>query len=232
MMRILMVAAEPREFPGVLAHATGAKPLAFPVDWARSARLGRHELVLVANGAGAGRAGAAVDAALEHFAAEAVVSTGFCGALVPELHIADVVVGAAVLAGTRRFEALQPQTSLPHHTGVVCSIDHVAGSAAEKRQLRATGASAVEMEAGGVADRAAAHKVPFYCIRVVTDLAAEDMANDFNGALRPDGHFATISILRGALRNPWVRLPELIRLRNRCVRAALVLGDFIADCRF
>ncbi len=95
------------------------------------------------------------------------------------------------------------------------------------------GGSAVEMEAGGVAERAAAQsELPFYCIRVVTDLAGEDMANDFNLALRPDGHFATMSILSRALRDPLVRLPELVRLRNRCVRASRALGDFIADCRF
>jgi hypothetical protein len=64
------------------------------------------------------------------------------------------------------------------------------------------------------------------------DLAGEDMANNFNEALREDGHFATISILNGTLLKPWVRLPELVRLRNRCVRASRVLGDFIADCRF
>jgi nucleoside phosphorylase len=115
---------------------------------------------------------------------------------------------------------------------VVSSIDHVAQAAEEKRRLRASGGLVVEMEAGGVADRAAAHGVPLYCIRVVTDLAGEDMANDFNRAMRPDGHFATMAILRGALRNPSVRVPELLRLRDRCVRAAQVLGEFFADCRF
>ena len=231
-MRILLVAAEPREFSGILAHASGVKPAAFPIDWARSARLGGHDVAMIANGAGARRAGAAVESALEHFSADAIVSIGFCGALTEELHIAEVVVGTEVLAGARRFPALHPPASLPHHKGVVCCIDHIAGSASEKRELRSLGAIAVEMEAGGVADRAAAHAVPFYCIRVVTDLAGEDMANDFNRVLRPDGHFATMSILRGTLCNPWVRLPELFRLRNRCVDAARVLGDFIADCRF
>ena len=67
---------------------------------------------------------------------------------------------------------------------------------------------------------------------LVTDLADEDMANDFNRALRPDGHFGTMSILIGALRRPRVCLPELLRLRNRCAMAARALGDFIADCRF
>jgi len=83
-----------------------------------------------------------------------------------------------------------------------------------------------------VAARAEARGLPFYCVRAVTDLAGEDMANDFNMALRPDGHFDTMLILRGTLRHPLVRLPELLRLRNRCARAACVLGEFIADCRF
>ena len=227
-----MVAAEPMEFPGILSRCTGARPAAFPVDWARFARLGEHEVALVANGAGAQRAGSAVKSALEHFSAEAIISTGFCGALDPALHIADVVVGTAVLEGARSFAALHPEAAPAHHTGSVCSVNHIVGSSQEKSELRNSGASAVEMEAGGVARVAAAHCIPFYCIRVVTDLAGEDMANDFNRALRPDGHFATISILRGALRNPWLRLPELFRLRNRCVQAARVLGDFIADCRF
>jgi nucleoside phosphorylase len=227
-----MVAADKMEFPGILRHAAEVAPAHLALDWSRRARLGSHELLLAANGMGAQRAASAVDAAMRQFSAEAILSTGFCGALAAELKIADVVVGSAISAGSRTFPVLQPARMRPHRKGVVCSIDHVAQTAEEKRRLRAGGATVVEMEAGGVAERAAARAVPFYCVRVVTDLAGEDMANNFNGALRPDGHFATISILRGALRNPLVRLPELLRLRNRCVRAARALGDFIADCRF
>jgi nucleoside phosphorylase len=108
----------------------------------------------------------------------------------------------------------------------------VAQTAEEKARLWGQDGLAVEMEAGGVAGRAAARGLGFYCIRVVTDVADEDMANDFNRALRPDGHFDTIGILVRTLRDPLVRLPELVRLRNRCSRAARNLGDFIADCRF
>jgi adenosylhomocysteine nucleosidase len=220
------------EFTGILRHAVGVSPAPLALDWSRSARLGNHELVLAANGAGAQRAAAAVDSALQRFPAEAIVSTGFCGALAPELEIADIVVGTAVSAGSRSFPALNPACGRQHHTGVVCSIDHVAWTAGEKRRLRSGGGSVVEMEAGGVAERAVARGVPFYCVRAVTDLACEDMANNFNLALRPDGHFATMSILRSALRHPLARVPELLRLHSRSVRAALALGDFIADCRF
>ena len=151
LMKILMVAADRMEFPGILRHATGVESVGVPVDWSRSARLGDYELVLVANGMGAQRAASAVDAALQGFPAEAIVSTGFCGALAEELQTADIVVGSAISVGSRTLPALHPASARTHHTGVVCSIDHVAQTAAEKAWLHAGGGSVVEMEAAGVA---------------------------------------------------------------------------------
>ena len=55
------------------------------------------------------------------------------------------------------------------------------------------------MEAAGVAERAAALGLPFYCIKAVTDLAGETMANDFNAALRSDGHFDTMKVFTGSI---------------------------------
>jgi adenosylhomocysteine nucleosidase len=201
-------------------------------DWARALRLGSHDILAVANGAGARRAASALDAACEVFLPDAVISTGFCGALDPALSLSDVVVATVVVSADRSYGALPVSSATPHHSGVVCSIDRVAQTAEEKRRLRAGGAMVVEMEAAGVAARAQVRGLPFYCIRVVTDLAGETMANDFNAALRADGHFDTMVILREALRRPLARLPELCRLRQRAVRAASVLGNFIADCRF
>jgi adenosylhomocysteine nucleosidase len=210
-MRILMVASDPME----LRHLPR--------------NTGFH---LTAKGVGAKYAAAAVDAALDTFPADAIVSTGFCGALDRSMQIGDIVVGSEVINGARRYPVTEPKSARPHHSGPIASIDHVAQTAAEKSALRSSGAIAVEMEAAGVAERAAARALPFYCVKVVTDLAGEDMANDFNSALRPDGHFATMDILRSSLRQPLVRIPELLRLRKRCARAALLLGEFIADCRF
>jgi adenosylhomocysteine nucleosidase len=102
----------------------------------------------------------------------------------------------------------------------------------ERRGLRTGGALAVDMEASAVAECARKHGLPFYCIKAVTDLAGESMANDFNEALREDGHFDTIIILKGTLRHPFARIPELLRLRRRCVQAAKAMGDFFADCLF
>jgi len=232
-MKILLVAADPMEFSGMLSLASdnGPAPPA-AVDWARCARLGGHEALLAANGAGWRRAAAAVDATTAVFGPEAVFSTGFCGALDPQFQIADVVVATAIEAGEHRFPALPAQGPFQVYAGPICSIDHVAGSAEEKQRLRASGACAVEMEAGGVAGRAAELGLPFYCVRSVTDLAGESFSIDFNRVLRSDGHFDTMKILSEALRHPASRLPELLRLRSRSLRAARALGEFFADCRF
>jgi adenosylhomocysteine nucleosidase len=229
-MRILMVASDRMEFAAFRGAMAG--PAAPEVDWSRRVQFGGNEFLLVANGAGSKRASAAVNAALADYPAEAVVSTGFCGALDSKLALAEIVTATDVTDGARRFRALPPDCLRPHRQGVVASIDHVAQTAKEKAALHAGGAIAVEMEAAGVAACAETHGLPFSCVKVITDLAGEDMANDFNAALREDGHFATMNLLAGTLQKPLVRLPELLRLRNRCSRAARVLGEFIADCRF
>jgi adenosylhomocysteine nucleosidase len=238
-MRILFVAAEAMEFEGVLARASGVAPVSMGADWARSCRIGDHEALLVANGAGRKRASEAAEAGIEPWRPAAVVSTGFCGALDEGLGVADVVVGAGLTEprpSGSGIGSLGCSVPLPNGrgsiTGLICSSDEVARTAEDKRRLRATGAVAVEMEAAGVAERAREHGLPFYCIRAVTDLAGETLANDFGAALRSDGHFDTIAILAGALRHPSNRVPELFRLRSRCKRAARALGDFFAVCGF
>ena len=185
--------------------------------------------MLLANGVGWVRAKAGAEAGIGAFAPDAVVSTGFCGALSPSLEIAGLVAADRVI----RSGTFYPARPLPGPTpGAVQSISYVAQTAEQKRRLFADGAIAVEMEAAGVAEAASRISLPFFCIRAVTDLAQETMANDFNRALRADGHFDTMGILRVALLDPAVRLPELIRLRKRCTLAARALGDFFADSRF
>jgi adenosylhomocysteine nucleosidase len=232
-MRILLVASDPMELRGIAALAEGAHPMKLAgLDWSCHVRLGAHELMLAANGIGWKCAAEAVFRGCGMFDAERVVSTGFCGALDPDLPLGGVVVATSIAGRRRLSPALPVSGGVPHRAGPVCSVDHVVRTADEKCRLGASGAIAVEMEAAGVAAAAESRHLPFHCVRSVTDLAGETMANDFNAALRPDGHFGTMKILRASLREPLVRLPELFRLRSRCARAARVLGEFFADCRF
>jgi adenosylhomocysteine nucleosidase len=232
-MRILLVAADRMEFRGAMDRAAAIRRTAIPVDWARFALLGGNEVLMAANGVGWERAAAAVDAARAVFAPERLVSIGFCGALDPGLPPAAVVVASQVLREDgRTLPACPVESTFPSHRGVVCSAAKVAESAAAKRNLRASGAIAVEMEAAGVAGRAQTLGIPFHCIRAVTDLAGEGFDLPFQACLRQDGHFDTMRLLRAALRHPLVRGPELLRLRQRSIRAARALGDFLADCRY
>src|SRR5262252_6548711 len=131
-MRILFVAAVPMEFRGILARAEAVRTAGLGAEFAREASLGGNEVLLVTNGMGPRRAAAAVDAACG-FRPEAVVSTGFCGALDETLQIGDVVAATAVSANGRLRAAWDVQAP---HRGVICSIDHVAQTAAEKHRLR------------------------------------------------------------------------------------------------
>jgi adenosylhomocysteine nucleosidase len=228
-MKLLLIAAEPREFAGI---PEAVEYSCSGVGWCRSARIGEHEALLVANGAGIKHAAAATEIAGRAFRPEAVVSTGFCGALASTLKISDIVVATLVHSDNSVNFTCTPSAELPFHAGPVATTNHVVRTSAEKGRLRNSGAIAVEMEAAGPAQVAKAFCVPFFCIRAVTDLADEDMANDFNTALRNDGHFDTIKILTGALRHPGVRVPELLRLKNRAQQAARSLGVFLVDCRF
>jgi adenosylhomocysteine nucleosidase len=228
-MRILFVASDRMEFPGFLRRATEVKPADLSVDWSRKALLNGNDALLVANGVGPARAGAAAEKGIEACTPDVIVSTGFCGALSPGLGIADLVGANQIVAGGRIYACRSLKGPV---CGPVRSISYVARTAEEKCALASEGAIAVEMEAAGVAEQALHHSIPFYCVRSVTDLAGETLANDFNNALRSDGHFDTMFILRVALLHPATRLPELIRLRKRCILAARALGDFFADNRF
>ena len=212
-MKLLVIAADKMEFNGIT-------------------HIGTHTFHLVANGVGVNRSGPAAEEGVHTFHPDALVSTGFCGALIPELQIADIVVATEVVGDHARYPAAPVLSDRPHRRGVVRTSHRVAQTAEERQKLRAAGADVVEMEAFAVAECARRHSLPFYSVKVVTDLAGESMANDFNRALRKDGHFDTIILLQGTLRDPFARIPELLRLRRRCVRAARALGDFFADCRF
>jgi len=231
-MKLLIAASEPMEFSGLLARAADVRRAAVDADWARAARLGAHELLLVANGAGPRRAAAAVSAALASFPADALASTGLCGAVAPDLRASQIVVATGVAYGDARYRTTPLECARTHRRGEIRTIDHIAQTAEEKRFWRSTGALAVEMEAAAVAERALAASLPFYCVKAVSDLADETLDNDLNAALRPDGHFDTIKVLGSTLRHPLIRVPELLRLRRRSARAAICLGEFFADCRF
>ncbi len=226
-----MVASEPREFSGLLRRCRAIERLSWPVQFARSAELNGRRLLLVAHGHGQGLAGEAMDAAAGRRLA-AVISTGSCGALDPALGPGDAVLATRIEAvGGRSFEAVLPRTGFRTARGPVVSVDQVVRTTAEKRRLHEQGFLAVEMEAAAVAERATRWRVPFYCVRAVTDTAGEELRIDLNAARDTRGRIRDARVVWAAIRQPAL-LPELLKLWRRSHVAAETIGRLIADCQF
>jgi adenosylhomocysteine nucleosidase len=226
---LLFIAAEPREFSGFLRHITNLAPTALPVHWSRRGSWKQHDVVLIANGAGPDQSAAAARA---FDSPAAIISTGFCGALDSELKIGDVIVADRVFFSTQMFDCRPVTTSESFRHGAICSSARIVATAKEKEQLHRSGAIAVEMEAGGIAPYAQDRGLPLFCIRAVSDLADESFSNDFNAALGPDGRYRVGQLIGSALMRPHRRFPELMRLKQRCDRAAERLGTFLDSCSF
>jgi len=205
----LLVAAEQREFDGIIKRFRGSKPWNWPARFAAQAEFNGDRWMLIANGPGAALAEQGLSRPTgEHgIQVNGIISTGFCGALDPALRVGDIV-------------------------REVYSIDRVAVTAAEKRDLRVrTGAAAVDMESAAIARKAQEWRVPFYAIRAVSDTAGDDMPLDFNAYRSSDGRFSRTRIALAALARPVTRVPALLRLDRNCRIAAESLGDCFAHCR-
>ena len=221
-----MVAAEARELAGLTPRLSGRRSLPLPIGFAEEGELGGRRWLLAANGAGPRLAAAAVKAFARP---DRIVSTGYCGALDLALQPSDVVICSRVIEAdtNRRFETAD-------EFGATClSGDRFIQTGREKQTLRqTTGASIVEMEAAGVAAEAESLGVPFHCIRVVTDTANEDMHVDFNAARDEHGRFRLSRIALLALRHPFKRIPELLKLNERAQAATARLGDYLGNHTF
>jgi adenosylhomocysteine nucleosidase len=232
---MVFVAAEAREFGGLLSFCGKVARLDWPLAWARVAELNGRKVFLAANGAGPKLAAEAVEIARLQVGSgdmDAVVSTGFCGGLDPAMKVGDVFAATGIQLETGLEPVSAPQSRREFFKGTLVSRDRVAQTAEEKRDLRRSGASAVDMEAAGVLSRVREWGVPFYCVRSVTDLVDESFHIDLNSARSGDGRFSTARILVAAIRRPVIIAPELLELRRRCALAAHSLGEFIADCSF
>ncbi len=213
-MTTLLVAAEAREFAGLLKRTGQGQPVAIPnTAFAREITLHGQRTILLANGPGPRLVNQMLSApVLKEWNITEVISTGFCGALDPSLRIGDIVVASV---------------------GEIWSEDHVAVRAEDKRRLRErTGARVVEMEFAAVQAKAAEWGVPCRAVRVVSDSVTEDLPLDFNRYRDADGRFRLTRIALAGIVRPFSVLPKLMQLDRNSKLAAERLGAFFVDSKF
>ncbi len=225
---ICFVAAEKGELEALARKLEKLRRLERGIEYAASGELRGQKVVLAADGPGPRLARRAAEAAVSGESGPALVSTGYCGSLDASLAVGDILVVTGVNGRATQI----PECRAAHQTGELVSVDRVVGTAEGKAALSATRARVVEMEAEAVAAFAAEVGVRFYCVRVVTDGATENMPLDFNLYRDEAGRFSRARIARAALGRPLTVLPALVRFDRTCRRASRVLGDFLADCRF
>ena len=239
-MAILYVAAEALELEPLAQLLTGLRKLKWPVDYAYEGIWEGRRVMLAANGAGPKLAVRAVETAIRAVTAaelsasklEAVVSTGICGALDPNLRENEVVVATEVedAATNERYPCASVVADTNFTSGKLLTQDRVANTATEKSALARSGAIAVDMEAAAVAAHAKRAQLPFACIKVVSDPASETLILDFNEMRSQDGRISRGKIGVYALTHPG-KIAGLFKVKGRVGKSAKVLGEFLVSCR-
>jgi adenosylhomocysteine nucleosidase len=180
-------------------------------------------LAFVAGGIGAKAAAAASLVMVDHFKPDALVSTGFCGAITDDLAVGDLLIGRTTKS--RCDEALLElaRTAAPQsRQGSLRTVEKVILKAEDKKKLKEeTGAVAVDMEAEAVALAARSRGVKFLSVKVVIDTPSEPLASSYAGCGR---------VLLDLLSNP-MTIGQMIYDSKRVKLAADRLKDFFLALR-
>jgi len=172
-----------------------------------------------------------------------VLTCGFAGGLNPDLKPGDVVFETSFLSSSRR-ESAQTETGNqlePTHVGCYEHLaaagakpakffcaDRIATTAAEKNKLRAeTGADAVEMESAAIHAICREHGIPCATVRVISDMANEDLPLDFNALAKPDMGLDYGKLTLAIVRSPG-KIGALLKLQKQTRFAAERLAEVLA----
>lgn len=169
-------------------------------------------------GVGAEAAGAAATG-LRTAGATALMSFGFAGALHSSLNSGTLMlpesihIGNCLLPVDLNWRA-RLQRRLPGHLdvagGILAASSKVLTSTSAKRELaESTGANAVDMESGAVAEVAMNAGLPFMAIRAISDPLDFSPPKVLLEAVRPDGS------------------PHLVRLLGLLLKRSLALGTLL-----
>ena len=168
-----------------------------------------------------------VDAGLD-----AVISSGFAGALKDKLPVEQVIVPTKI--GT-----LRDATGLAASPGLaqaarrrgaraietLLTADHIIATQEEKSRL-ATFGDAVDMESFHVVSRFTEQKIPVAVVRAISDRFDEDLPVNFGRVLTPDGHVKPGALVCELLDHP-TKIPSLVRFGQQSRNAAKSLAFFL-----
>jgi adenosylhomocysteine nucleosidase len=190
---------------------------------------------LVETGGGTPEGAADAARALIEQGAEALISFGLAGGLDPYLSAGALLVPQTVVSGPDRFAA---NTDLASRFGGVTphrllGAKTVVASIKDKQALfHETGAHAVDLESGSVAQVAARRGLPFAVVRAICDPAGRPLPPAASVALDAAGAIAPLRIALSIARQP-LQIAGLMALARdaTAARATLmrVIGRLAAE---
>ena len=211
---LLVVVALSVERRAVLAHCTAPQQTRV-VGWSLfRATVESQTCAVLQAGLGRERARGAVLAAAAGNRPSAVWSVGFAGGLADDLHCGALVIpsmlftcdGAPARPLDPRARALCSalrHMNLAVTNGPLITVAAPVHTPETKRALaRHSGAVAVDMEAAGIADAAAAIGCPCLALKVVLDDCRTELPPALDGAVRPDGDLSWRGLGRALAAGP------------------------------
>lgn len=173
-------------------------------------------------GMGQKNAEQSVKAALATNPTKLVISSGFAGGLRP-----DLATGVVLFAADEKTGLEPPLIAAGAQPGRFHCATQVATTAEQKSRLREmTGADAVEMESQAICRLCAQHGVPAITVRVILDVAGQDLPLDFNQILTPGQRIDAMKLAGVLLRSPG-KIPALLKLRAQTQSAAEQLAQVL-----
>jgi nucleoside phosphorylase len=229
-----VVAALREEVAPLRRRLSGARHIAAGVELV-SGHLENIPVAIAVTGDGPSRARTGIDALLRAVDVRRLLVIGVSGALSPELCLEDLVVGERLVDEAVGGELRAPSALLAHveqvtraRRSVLVSARRIADTPAEKQRLRAAfangdGLATVDLESHAFAQAAAAARVPWLCLRSVSDAAGETLPALLERSRGESGSVHRSRVALGMLREPRL-IAGLWRLRQRVERCALLLA--------
>lgn len=205
--------------------------LAVLVGFAAEARIARPLGFRIAIGGGHAAGATLAARRLVAGGATALISFGLAGGLDPCLPAGTLIVPDAVL---RPGHAIPTDPALNRRFGGstghrLLGADTIAATAADKHRLwKATGAAAVDLESGAIAEVAAEHALPFAVLRAICDPAGRDLPDAALAALDQSGMIGIGRILGSLLRHPG-QLAGLLALARDAAAARRALAERVRE---
>lgn len=230
---ILIIAALKNEIGPILSEMDVTETISYrPAVIVRGTYLDK-EILAAHTGIGIGKMERAVRFCIKEYKPSACVNIGYCGALIPELSLGDIVVAEAVayesseeqIPTTYSLDKFLHNEESDHKfmKGAVLSVDKVVATPHEKAFLGTKfGAIAVDMESYGLARVARELNTPFAIARSVYDPMDMHLP-DVKGFVSADGVIDPSGLMMNLLKKPQnvAKLPQL----NFCAKKAR--GSFI-----